>query len=881
MTTLYGGAQYQGGGGFDTPAPGTRDPNVMHNYMTTRAMQGHADGLSYLGGQAWALGGASAVNGMMQAISNPNAQMNAYMYGSPTGKVVDSGRGSYGGGGGYYNQPYTDNSKHIQVAIPDLFKPSALPSAAPMSFGSMAPIQPGVVPRPVSPAAPMPMTPAGVIAMGAGNTPMQASIPNVSRQAAPPVNLIPLQAKLDHALPPVSPSPEGLMPQRRPDLPPIAPRLAPPIVMPAPQLAPPPSPNLALTARPPFPPFREKAPPVASNRFTFYQGPESKVLKRRFSMKDKEDQRLFDLGYPVSGRGNPVIDSPDFPSKMLASLDADSRDLDASHARPELLIDWGASNDLTRGGATRPAASVPSDQNSDLFGANEPESQGWLNPNYSPNLKPLSPKEDNNWDLFNPQTIPQEVTQGLPAPRQTDRPSAQPATNGMPARPKPYESPNFGDLADAGLVPPVQYYRPSMPQNGSFMARLGRGLRSAGEALNPNIASANMARAKAQADVQMKMLEMDAQGQRNYADNRRALAQTLMQEGGQDRRFGYGQNVELYKAELAAASQGRLTQSQGYEMLGNALAIMPQNQADLAQKAQMLAGASRVLGRDFTGMIGQVSSQGSNAALKQAMELKNSAMELVSKKNSLDMLPVDNDLKRLQQQTAQAGVDNIPLDRLAKRTQISNSQADLELKRDPELRAAKKAEALAKAQDVQRRGAEDQFASIQKKAQMGSTMIAQANQVLANPLQQLSIPNEQKIQAQKLMQQGQQLQQVAYTDYLRTTVRPQVANQPLTDMSIVETYKQIVGGDTKKAREMAKADGWVLPQVASPSKVVIKGNMQATPYGIDQGVSSTAAFQRGPNGELIPLGSVHGTNRGGAAYRDDVIPTRSQKIGMR
>lgn len=629
MTTLYGGAQYQGGGGFDTPAPGTRDPNVMHNYMTTRAMQGHADGLSYLGGQAWALGGASAVNGMMQAISNPNAQMNAYMYGSPTGKVVDSGRGSYGGGGGgYYNQPYTDNSKHIQVAIPDLFKPSALPSAAPMSFGSMAPIQPGVAPRPVSPAAAVPI-PAAAVAFGTAQAPMQASVPSVARQAAPPVNLIPMQARADQPLPPVSPTPEGLPAQRRPDMPPVAPRYAP-----------------------------------------------------------------------------------------------------------------------------------------------------------------------------------------LPMPPQYGNPYARP----MPAPPPPMMAPQFNPgQYMPNLMPERTFYNPPPPPSNTFGGRLGRAFQRMGESLNPNIASANMARAKAQADVQMKAIEMDSQNWRNAADNTRAMMVEMMKEGGLDRRANFQQSNENYRSELQAQAQGRLTQSQGMEMLGKALSIAPQSQADLLQKQQMLMGASQALGQDFTGMIGQVSTEGANAALKQAMEFKKDAMAMLKTQNDLQMQPIENDIKRLQKQKAGLDVAMAPLDAMSKRVSMAKNAAELAAMNDPELQQAKRAEALAKSQDVQRRGAEDQFASIQKKAQMGSTMIAQANQVLANPLQQLSIPNEQKIQAQKLMQQGQQLQQVAYTDYLRTTVRPQVANQPLTDMSIVETYKQIVGGDTKKAREMAVADGWVLPQVAKPA----------------------------------------------------------------
>lgn len=619
MTTLYGGAQYQGGGGFDTPAPGTRDPNVMHNYNVTRAMQGHADGLSALGAQAFAQGGLSAVTGMMNVLSNPNAQMNAYMYGNPVGNVVDSGRSSYGGGGGsYYNQPYTDNSKHVQVALPDLFKPSALPSAAPMMFGAMAPIQPGVAPRPVSPAASTPI-PAAAVAFGTAQAPMQASIPSVARQAAPPVNLIPMQARADQPLPPVSPTPEGLPAQRRPDMPPMAPRYAPP----------------------PMPPQY----------------------------------------------GNP-------------------------YARP------------------------------------------------------------------------------------------------MPAAPPPMMAPQFnpGQFMP-NLMPERTFYQPAPPPRRDFLSRLGRGFQRAGESLNPNIAATSMARTKAEADVRMKAMEMDGQNWRNAADNTTAIMREMMQQGGQDRRLSYTQENENYRAQLKMQAEGRLNQAQGLETLSKATAIVPQTEADYAIKANMLYAASQALGQDFSGMINQTSTAGSEALMKKAIEMKKDALSLLKQENDFAMQPIENDIKRLQQQKAGLDVAMAPLDAMSKRVTMAKNAEELSLLRDPEMQAARKAEALAKSQDVQRRGTEDQFAAIQKKAQMGATLIGQANQMLANPLAMFD--TQAKSRAKQLIQQGQALQQEAYVSYQRPLLKPTQPNAAVPDDATMQAYLLMNGNNVAKAQAMAKADGWL------------------------------------------------------------------------
>jgi hypothetical protein len=609
----------------------------MHNYNVTRAMQGHADGLSALGAQAFAQGGLSAVTGMMGVLSNPNAQMNAFMYGNPVGNVRDSGRPSYGGGGGgsYYNQPYTDNSKHVQVALPDLFKPSALPSAAPMSF---APLSPGQIARSVSPA-PMSPVPAA-ISFGTANAPMQASVPSVARQAAPPVNLVaqtPRVAEPQPALPPVSPMIER---QSRPiEAPPMSSRYAP--------------------------------PPMA-----------------------------------------PMYGNP--------------------YARP------------------------------------------------------------------------------------------------MPAPPPPMMAPQFNPgQYMPNLMPERTFYQPAPPPRRDFLSRLGRGLQRAGESLNPNIAATSMARTKAEADVRMKAMEMDAGNWRNSADNITSVVREMMQQGGQDRRESFSQSNQNYRSELATAAQGRLTQSQGLETLSQAIGMVPQNQADYAMKGQMLQAASAALGQDFTPMINQTSTAGSEALMKRAIEMKRDALSLLKQENDFAMQPIENDIKRLQQTKAKIDVAQAPLDQRAKQLQIAKAEIDLNDSRDPIMKNAKRQQAIAQSEDWQRRTSQDAQQSVQREMQMGATMIGQANSVLMNAsMSPDSVDPKAVADAKALMQRGQQLQQSAMNRYQNQAasqstpvLAPAKPGQVLNEPAKFQAYLQQAGGDPTKAREMARGDGWIIPQLKTSNRV--------------------------------------------------------------
>ena len=178
------------------------------------------------------------------------------------------------------------------------------------------------------------------------------------------------------------------------------------------------------------------------------------------------------------------------------------------------------------------------------------------------------------------------------------------------------------------------------------------------------------------------------------------------------------------------------------------------------------------------------------------------------------MQPIENDIKRLQKQNAQNQAEMAPVEAATKLANLQKTSLEAAQLRDPELQAAKRSEAIAKSQDIQRRAGEDQFAAIQKRAQMGATMIGQANQMLANPLAMFD-PATKK-QANQLIQQGQALQQEAFVSYQRPLLKPAKPGVALNDMGIVEGYKMINGGDLAKAKAMAKADGWILPELGSP-----------------------------------------------------------------
>lgn len=633
-TTLVGGANYNAPPSYSGAIPGKvvtswTDPSV-HNGIVGAALSGNQSALGALGTGIVALGGGmSDIARLLTAANTPRPMTTS----QPTYPVatVTQPRPATTTAPVSYNQPYTDNSRSIAVSLPDMFSAQPMIPPSQMDFGSLAPLQPMNIPRPVTPQSSQPIPAA--VSMGVGNLPMAATPP--ARVAQSPVTLQPQQARADQQLPEVSPTPQGQMPERQPEMPPVAPRYAP--------------------------------PPMA----------------------------------------------------------------------------------------------VPS-----------PYAQAPMQPPVNPYARPMPP-------------MPPQMT-------------AQ----------------RFGDLADTALTPPRQFYQGPPAQKPGFLARLGRGMQAAAGGLNPSIGAVQAARAKAMADVQMKMLEVDAQGERNYADNRARLAERIMQEESQNNRTDYTQQNENYRQQLSVQAQGKLSQSQGMEMLSKGLAIVPTNQADMLQKQQMLAGASQALGQDFTGMLNQTSTEGSNAALKQAMEFKKEAMSMMKATNELQMMPIENDIKRLQQLNAATQAANAPLDAMAKRMSIANGQADLASKLDPQMQAAKRAEAIAKSQDVQRRGDQDAFAAIQKKAQMGATMIGQANQMLANPMAMFD--QAAKARANQLIQQGQALQQEAYVSYQRPLLKPQTAGMPLQDMGVVEQYKLMTGGDVAKAKAMAKADGWVLPELSSP-----------------------------------------------------------------
>lgn len=373
----------------------------------------------------------------------------------------------------------------------------------------------------------------------------------------------------------------------------------------------------------------------------------------------------------------------------------------------------------------------------------------------------------------------------------------------MPMPPAPMYSPPFnpGEFMP-NLQPPRQFYQPPPPPRTDLLGRLGRGLQRFGAGLNPNIAAADMAKAKAEADVRMKMLEMDSQNWRNAADNTTAMMREMMQQGGQDRRTSFTQDNENYRAQLQAQAQGKLSQSQGYEMLGEALKMTPQNQADYVQKFQMLSGASQALGQDFTGMLNQTSTAGSEALMQNAIKMKREAMAMLKDQNELQMQPIENDIKRLQKQRSEIDVANAPLDRANKMAQAAKTQYELANLQDPVMQKAARAEALAKSEDVVRRKDQDALATQQHNLQMASSQVSTANQVLMNPF----ATAEQKAAATALLRTAQQRQAVISG-----------AQIPLTDPALIGSYLQRAGGDKERARALAKSEGYSIPGTPEPT----------------------------------------------------------------
>ena len=508
---------------------------------------------------------------------------------------------------------------------------------------------------------------------------------------------------------------------------------------------------------------------------------------------------------PVTNVRNTSVNIPDLfkATPMIAPQSPDFQPLSSLPQAQAARISTGA------GSAPIPAAVSMGVQSLPMAAATAPVAvaQG-----SSPvNLQPQQAKMDQPLPPVSPEPIsrPSRPIEMPPvAPRYAPPPMAAPMMNPYgqapaPMPPAPMYSPPFnpGQFMP-NLQPPRQFYQPAPPQRTDLMGRIGRALKSAGEGLNPNIAAANMARAKADADVRMKALEMDSQNWRNAADNTAAMMREMMQQGGLDRREQFSQDSQNYRAQLSQAAQGKLSQSQGFELLGNALSIVPQNEADYAQKAQMLAGASQALGRDFSGLLSQTSTAGSNAALKQAMEFKRDAMAMLKTQNDLQMQPLENDIKRLQKQRAEYDVANAPLDRANKMAQAAKTQYELANLQDPVMQKAARMEALAKSADMQRREQQDAQAAQQHSLQMASSQVSTANQVLMNPF----ATAEQKAAATALLRTAQQRQAVISG-----------AQIPLTDPSLIGSYMQRAGGDKEKARAMAKADGYMIPGTPDPA----------------------------------------------------------------
>lgn len=93
-------------------------------------------------------------------------------------------------------------------------------------------------------------------------------------------------------------------------------------------------------------------------------------MKKRWIPYENPDQkRLIDLGYPLSGMRNPIIDSPDFPKQMEYALEDGwkLRD-DTAIKSAELGMHYSAapSSDLSQGRSTAPGR-TPVPDNYDLF----------------------------------------------------------------------------------------------------------------------------------------------------------------------------------------------------------------------------------------------------------------------------------------------------------------------------------------------------------------------------------------------------------------------------------------------------------------------------------------------------------------------------------
>lgn len=746
-----------------------------------------------------------------------------------------------------YNQPYAPvtNVRNTSVNIPDLFKSTPMIPPSSMDFQSLSP---------------MPAAQAARISTGAGSAPLPAAV-SLGVQSLP---MMPAAAQVNTAwgfggpkmsvkdwgwdespqynrAPEPAPAPIISTPAQR-DLFSDASAVAPP----APQIQ---GMRPTYGAMPLFPPQSSPPPPVVINQAPARPAPKPLPVAQRNTFYQASAKRKDPRGESWSGARS-VMDAEDRARWALedkakkAGYSSDLAGALAPHRghhskleiygetltphvnratfeqlvklTPDLPSEY---SDTPPQATSRFDTDIKLPPNMDLFGLNEPDTKPAINmdaaralaglppePMRSPAAPPLSqPGADELPEGFERPT----VNDGS-APYQGEQPQQQ-SPNGRPQwAGRPAYDPNRLEK----YLKPTEYYRPPDPPRTDFMARLGRGLQRMGEGLNPNIASANMARAKAEADVRMKMLEMDASSRNTAANNVAGFMREMMQQSGQDNREQFSQANQNYRAELAARQQGVMTQAQGWDLYSKAMAMPLQTPQDYAIQGNMLRQASAAARVDFTPAFGQTSTEGALAAQAKRNQLQQEANNLKIQENTLANMPLANANLQAEAALKAYQLAGAPVDAQLKMLNAQKTGAEVAALNDPVMQKAKRDEALAKSADVQRRAGEDQFAAIQKRAQMGATLTQQGNAMLANTVGIVD-PNT-RAQAQRLIQQGQRLQQEAFVSYQRPLLKPAKPGIALNDMGIVEGYKMINGGDLAKAKAMAKADGWILPELGSP-----------------------------------------------------------------
>lgn len=745
-----------------------------------------------------------------------------------------------------YNQPYAPvtNVRNTSVNIPDLFKSTPMIPPPSMDFQSLSP---------------MPAAQAARISTGAGSAPLPAAV-SMGVQSLP---MMPAAAQVNTAWgfggpkmsvkdwgwdespqynpPPPAPSPTALAPAQR-DLFSDASAVAPP----APQIQ---GMRPTYGAMPLFPPQSPPPPPVVINQAptrpapkplpvaqsnTFYQArakrkdPRGESWSGARSVMDAEDRARWALedkakkaGYS-SDLAGALAPHRGHHSKL--EIYGETLTPHVNRATFEQLVKLTPDlpseySDTPPQAMSRFDTDIKLPPNMDLFGLNEPDTKPAINMDAARTLAGLPPEPARSFAAPPPsQPGADELPDGFGRPTVNDGSAPykgeQPQQQSLDGRPQWAGRPAYDPNRLEKYLKPTEYYRPPDPPRTDFMARLGRGLQRMGEGLNPNIASANMARAKAEADVRMKMLEMDASSRNTAANNVAGFMREMMQQSGQDNREQFSQANQNYRAELAARQQGAMTQAQGWDLYSKAMAMPLQTPQDYAIQGNMLRQASAAAKVDFTPALGQTSTEGALAAQAKRNQLQQEANNLKIQENTLANMPLANANMQAEAALKAYQLAGAPVDAQIKMLNAQKTGAEVAALNDPVMQKAKRDEALAKSADVQRRAGEDQFAAIQKRAQMGATLTQQGNAMLAN-IVGIVDPNT-RAQAQRLIQQGQRLQQEAFVSYQRPLLKPAKPGVALNDMGIVEGYKMINGGDLAKAKAMAKADGWILPELGSP-----------------------------------------------------------------